>query len=95
MIRDGFYSASIIDEQWDVYRTKHPKKSMQENSVEENAYRIFSRIQLAWMGLSFGLVILILLNIEFDYRSLIEQISREMLTIETEVDVSIRVIRAS
>jgi hypothetical protein len=73
----------------------HKKQSMQENSIEENAYRIFSRIDFAWMGLSIGLVILILLNIEFDYRSLIEQISREMLTIETEVDVSIRVIRAS
>jgi|GEM_PF-2799503 len=49
----------------------HPKKN---HDPDYSPYPIFSRKQLAWMGLITGALLLILLNVEFSRsRSLIEQ----------------------
>ncbi len=45
---------------------------------QDSPYPIFSRKQLAWMGLITGALLLILLNVEFSHsRSLMEQFARE------------------
>lgn len=46
-------------------------------NTESEMYPVFTRKQLAWMGLILGLVIIVLLNWEFSYRSLIEQFARD------------------
>ncbi|MEH6826188.1 MAG: hypothetical protein V7629_20045 [Motiliproteus sp.] len=43
-------------------------------------FQIFSRKQLAWMGLITGIVAIALLNWEFSYRSAIESIAREIFS---------------
>lgn len=86
MIRGGFIRGHQVDGNWFVERdnldshTSSADHPARDHIRAHNSYTVFTRKQLAWMGVFMGSLILWLLNTEWDYSVPMEELTGELFS---------------